>query len=717
MKSAVLIIGMVCLLLAAVHAAAQGVGQQRPSFSAHAATIEELVVRERAALGSSTAATAEQARAALKRIPGAIGFVEAEDFSDQFTQSIGDMLELTPGVFADTSAQRETRISIRGSGLSSGFERRGLSLYRDGVPITRASGSTEFQEVDPLSVAYAEVYKGANGGHYGGTSLGGAVNLVTPTGRTLPSGPALRIEGGSFGTLRGHLRQAWAGDVHDGYVGITGWRSAGYRDQSDVESVYGFANFGLQIGEGLETRFYLTALSDHFELAGSSSLQDALEDPRSAARPVTVGPFFPGGPVTVLDPGPVVDDWDRNLDVLRVANRTVLEFDRTTLEGGLWYARRELDHAITRFAGVIDQSEDEYGIFARATSDTQLFDRSLQTTIGLIANRGDNDARRWANEFGSRGILTQRSRQVSRNVQVYGQGQLQLTEQLSFVAALQFAQVQRENEARLNDVSGSERYTQWNPRLGLIHSFADDWQVFANVSRDFEPPSLADLTAGGVLDFTPLAAQKSWTVEVGSRGQRRRVAWDLAVYQSWIDGELIKFGLPGAFGFVSFTDNADDTVHRGIEIGMDWSLETTAMTERGLSLSWRHNWTVNDFSFDGDASFGDGRLAGVPRNVYVSELRLESSAGWYLGAQARWVPSGPWVDFANTVRAPGYDVYGLRAGWRFANAVTVFASVENLFDERYISNVATNADQSLQNGRLFTPGQGRSVYAGLSWNL
>lgn len=705
---------LAALFPSSVHA--QGVGQQRPAAGADE-TIEELVVRGSSEQRSPTSPSRAEARAAMRRIAGAVGFVEAEDFADQFTQSIGDMLELTPGVFADPSAQRETRISIRGSGLSSGFERRGLSLYRDGVPITRASGSTEFQEVDPLSIAYVEVYKGANGVRYGGTALGGAVNLVTPTGRTAQPGLGARFEGGSFGTRRGHARFAWAEDDHDGFVSISGLKTDGYREQSGVESVYAFGNVGFKLGDRAETRFYLTALSDNFELSGSLRLQDALDNPKAASRPVVIGPFFPGGPTTVLDPGPVADDWDRNLDVLRIANRTVVELERSLLEVGAWYSRRELDHAITRFAGVIDQAEDEFGGFARVTLDGSIGERALSTTLGVSAQTGANDARRWGNDFGSRAELRQESTQTSNLLQVYGNAELALSEGLDLVAGLHFGHARRKNEAILNDVSGSERYSQWSPRLGLIYTLADNVQVFANVSRDFEPPSLADLTAGGVLDFTPLEAQKSWTVELGTRGQRGPFAWDVAVYQSSIERELIKFGLPDAAGFVSFTDNAGDTRHRGIEFGLDWSLETEAMRSRGLALLWRHNWTFNDFSFDDDPDFGGNRLAGVPRHLYVSVLTLESSVGWYLGAEARWVPSGPWVDFANTVKAPGYDIYGLRAGWRFDNGLNVFASAENIFDKRYISNTGTNANQALQNAAIFTPGRGRAVFAGLSWNL
>ena len=246
-----------CLEVTAPPACAQGLGQFEVA--------EEILVTATRENGSLTAPSPRAAREALERIPGGIGFVEAESFLDEFAQSIGDALVFTPGVFADTSAQRENRISVRGSGLNSSFERRGITLLRDGIPITRASGSTEFQEVDPLAARYIEVYKGANGLRYGGSSLGGAINIVTPTGRTATAPRHGRLEGGSFETLRANAGFAHAGENGDVYATITGLHSDGFRDHSDVDSAYGFANLGYRFNQQLETRLYLTALSDNFK--------------------------------------------------------------------------------------------------------------------------------------------------------------------------------------------------------------------------------------------------------------------------------------------------------------------------------------------------------------------------------------------------------------------------------------------------------------------
>lgn len=688
-------------------ALAQGVGQRSDPV---------IVVTAATTTGTPTAPSVEEARQRLEQVPGGVGLVEDSVFAEDFAQSIGDVLSLTPGVFADTSAQRESRISIRGSGLNSGFERRGLTVLRDGVPISRASGATEFQEIDPLTIRYLEVFKGANGLQYGAASLGGAVNIVSPTGRTARSNLSARIEGGSFNTLRGNVSAAGVSGGTDYYIGLTGLRDDGFREHSDVRSLYGHGNIGFKLSENVETRFYVTALSDNFELNGSLRLADALANPRAAGRPVTVGPFRPGGPVTVLDPGPVADDWDRNLDVLRISNLTAITLgSASTLEIGGWYTRRKLDHAITRFAGIIDQKEDEFGVSLRALGEfTLLGDAVSRWTLGGSYARGDNRARRHRNLNGKRAGLTNESDQVSSNLTAFGQLDLGLTGRLTAIVGGQYVEVIRDVDAILAEVSGRGEYAQFSPRFGLLYALADNAQLYANVNRSFEPASLADLTSGGARPFAPLKEQRATTYEIGSRGQAGFIAWDVSLYRSEVENEFLDFGVPGTNGFVSFTDNADKTIHQGLELGLDVYVARDVLAARGQAFTLRGAYTFNDFRFDRDATYSDNQLAGVPRHLFVSEARFEQKDAWYVSANLRWVFDGPWADFANTERAPGYELVGLTAGVDVIPGVRLFGSVENLFDTVFISNVATNANQSLERAAIYTPGVGRAVYGGIT---
>ncbi len=704
MKRALLSATVLAATTATFHAPvfAQGIGQRQ----------DEIIVVANLQ-GTATAPTPEAARKELERVPGATGLVEDEGFADIFAQSIGDVLELTPGVFADTSAQRESRISVRGSGLNSSFERRGLTVLRDGVPISRASGATEFQEVDPLTIRYMEVFKGANGLRFGAASLGGAVNIVSPTGRTARSPIALRAEGGSFNTYRANASVAGkSGDI-DYWGGITGLTSNGYREHSDVRSLYGHANLGWKVSDNIETRFYITALSDNFELAGSLRLADALANPRAAGRPVTAGPFRPGGPVTVLDPGPVADDWDRNLDVYRVSNLTVIDLGSAVLEVGAWYSRRNLDHAITRFAGIIVQGEDEVGVSTRLSGSLPFLADQSRWQLGAIYASASNDAKTFVNDSGARGALRTRSDQDSNTLTIYGQADLGLTDAITLIAGGQYAKATRDVTALLNAVTGRGEYDQFNPRVGLLVDVAPDVQFFGNISRSFEAPSLADLTSGGAFPFAPLDPQRATVFEVGTRGQAGIISWDIALYRAELENEFLDLAVPGARGLVTVTANADRTVHQGLEFGLDLRPFKAALEANGQALRLSAAYTFNDFTFNNDAVYRNNQLAGVPRHVLIAEARFDQVDKFYLSTTLRWIPDGPWADYANTERAPGYETVQITAGVTLTKGIELFGSVENLFDTRFISNVTTNANQRLTNEAIYTPGQGRAFFGGL----
>lgn len=472
----------------------------------HAYLEEQRVVASKQ--GGLTAKSSQHAFEELRKTPGAIGLVNAESYLDNFVQSLGDTLVFIPGVFADTSAQRENRVSIRGSGLNATFERRGLTVLRDGVPVSRASGITEFQEIDPLSIDYIEIFKGANGLRYGAASLGGAINIVTPTGITRPPGVALRAEGGSFDTFRESISASVKRGGSDFYGAVTKLNSSGFRDHAAVDSVYGFANAGFTLSERAATRFYLTALKDDFELAGSLSLESALNDPSASPSEN------------------IEHDQDRNLDVFRFSNLTVFDFDTARVETSLRHTSRKLDHAITQFVGIIDQRETEYGVSTDVSGALRVGQKTLEWVVGGRYAKSDNRARvfDYVNVSSpDKGMLTSEDDQDASNNIAYGQVDVELSDRLRLIVGAQHVSKKRSNENLFHiageDDSGVLRYTNGSVRLGLLYSISNEIQLYTNLNQAYEPPGIADITSGGAQPFTQLQAQGSITFELGSRGK------------------------------------------------------------------------------------------------------------------------------------------------------------------------------------------------------
>ena len=134
--------------------------------------------------GALAVMSAQQALTEINNTPGGVAIVPAAAYRNStVANTIKDILDYVPGVFAQPKWGDDTRLSIRGSGLSRNFHLRGVQLYMDGIPINTADGYGDFQEIDPTAYKYVEVFKGANALQYGANSLGGAINFVTPTGR------------------------------------------------------------------------------------------------------------------------------------------------------------------------------------------------------------------------------------------------------------------------------------------------------------------------------------------------------------------------------------------------------------------------------------------------------------------------------------------------------------------------------------------------------
>src|SRR5690606_18476296 len=134
------------------------------------------------------------ARVDLALTPGGVEVVDAERYLTGRASTLADTFFLSAGVFAQPRfGSDEARLSIRGSGLQRTFHGRGIRVLQDGVPINLADGSFDMQVLEPTAAAYINVWRGGNALAYGSSTLGGAIDYISRTGRDSPGGLA-RVE-------------------------------------------------------------------------------------------------------------------------------------------------------------------------------------------------------------------------------------------------------------------------------------------------------------------------------------------------------------------------------------------------------------------------------------------------------------------------------------------------------------------------------------------
>ena len=90
------------------------------------------------------------------------------------------------------------------------------------------------------------------------------------------------------------------------------------------------------------------------------------------------------------------------------------------------------------------------------------------------------------------------------------------------------------------------------------------------------------------------------------------------------------------------TFNADETVHQGIEAGLDWTLPVEAFEG---SLLLRQTYAFSDFHFVGDARWGDNALPVVPRHQYRAELTWRHPSGFSLTPSRTVAKDTAWLRF------------------------------------------------------------------------
>ncbi len=632
----------------------------------------------------------EDARKIIERTPGAVEVVPDTAWRNGPAMTIKDTLDYVPGVFVQPKWGDDSRLSIRGSGLSRNFHLRSTQLYMDGIPINTADGYGDFQEIDPSAYRYIEVYRGANALRYGANSLGGAVNFVTPTGRDA-SLIAAGADIGSFDFHRAYLSSGMAAGPFDYFITVAGQEADGFRDHSDGESIRGSGNLGYRLAPNVETRFYLNANSVRQRIPGDVTRAIALSTPRTGAAINAT------------------NDWQRNIDTVRLANKTTLLFGPMTVDIGAFYVNRHLMHPIFQW---LDYRYDDYGGFGRLSDERQIAGHDNKFTLGLNIVNGRLDNRQFANGPGAvKGALLSASRDNSENYSLYAENAFSIVPGIALVLGGQYLYASRERNDRFladGDQSGKTTHSLFSPKAGLLWDIDPGWQAFANVSRGAEVPSFGESMAG--VPFTQIRPQRTTTFEIGSRGTREDYTWDVAVYRAQIKNELQC--LFSTFGNCNVT-NADRTVHQGLELGGGASLL------KGLAVGgdkpdrvwFQAAYAFNDFRFDGDRTFGDNELPGAPRHFLRAELLYKHPAGFHAGPNVEWVPEAYYVDSANTQKTQAYLLWGLRVGYDDGGAFSAYLEGRNLGDREYIStvsiiNVATAASP------LYSPGSGRAVYAG-----
>jgi len=724
-----------------------GVSHQALAQSAAPGTavvLEPIVVSAGAVEGSTLSQR-------LTVLPGGVALVEREEMAPSANLTASRALSMVPGVVVQDffGGNDQPRIQVRGSGLQQNPVERGILMLQDGLPLNRADGSYIVGFMNPNTAGALEVYRGYMANRLGANVLGGAVNMVSPTGSGQP-GIRLRAAGGSFGQTGASAEAGFQGDGYDVHLHGDFSRRDGFRVYNGSQRVNVGGNVGIELSDTVKTRLFFGYTDLGFDVAGPLPKAHLNADPGQVHRGPVVTPG-PSGPVATF-PGPNVvrDKPRREASQFLIGSRTTAEFDAHLIDVVLGYTYTDDMFRFPVSSGIRVTSGGDFTGVARyayqpdAAAALPLFEATAQYTVGSA------DRENYHNLDGAQGPMFGRSELDATSLSLNAGFNVPLGESFIVSPSIAYSHATRDNRDVFSSLtrptvaynpanpttrtpngavparsSSYERtYSGWSPSLGVSWRPDESQTLFGAVSRTFEPPTHDDLLAtvngtpnsgpgrsnpgNPLLDaeafHTPdLKAQTATTVEAGWRGSRGGYAWDATVYYSWVDNELLN--LRDVTGASLGAINAGKTSHLGVELGL-----TAQLTDQ---WSGRVAYTFQDFRFRDHAIYGDNRLAGAPRHVVNAVLQYDATENWMLQGAVRWLPARTPVDNANTLHANPYAVVDLRTQYRVNEHVSFFAEVTNVFDETYAASTLV-VDQARPDQAAFIPGDGRGFFLGVS---
>ncbi|MGD9599009.1 MAG: TonB-dependent receptor family protein [Steroidobacteraceae bacterium] len=638
--------------------------------------------------------TAERQQDALEAeravTPGAVTNLDGETLYERNVTQLSEMLRYVPGVYSESyNGNDDVFYSSRGSNLdATDYDKNGVKFLQDGLPVSAADGNNHNRALDPLGARYATFAHGANALAYGASTLGGAMDFISPTARNTRS--SVFLSGGSFGDWGGRATMGGVAGDFDGLVTAETRQRDGYRDHSSQDRKAVYANLGWAASDDVSTRLYANYVDFDTNLPRELSPAQYHADPEQARADAILG------------------DHGKEVQSLRFALKTtVAELAGGTLEVGASYERQELFHPIVStpfFSLLIDTTHKDAGAMVRYQRDAGSHGLLFGVNYGRSTVTGGN----FSNEGGQPGFLMWTSDDKASSLEVFALDRWKFAPDWTLVYGAQFTMADR-------NVSGFEAdYDEINPRLGVIRNLGEESEWYASVSRVYEAPTTFELTDDYNGGSTPLAAMNGTVVETGLRGAsaagETRLNWDVSIYYTALRDEILSRDDPDAPG-TSLSANIDKTTHAGIEALFGASI---ALGAGGHRIEPLISASYNAFTFDSDPAYGDNRLPSAPRYFARGEILYRNNSGFSAGPTFD-VIGAKYVDFSNTYRLGSYGLLGARAAYSTENW-EVFAEARNLLDRDYVATVLVKDVVSPTSEMLF-PGAPRSYYAGIRFQF
>lgn len=710
--------------------------------------------------GQDNTMTAGAVRADLDRAPAGqtATTIDRSQFDNRPSLSVSDVLRDSPGIsIKQGNGPRDFGISIRGSNARNGFGIRNLVIFEDGFPVTQPDGLSRSDLIDPHAYGAIDVIRGPSSALYGNYATGGALNFRTRPGGTI-DGVEYGVDGGSYGYLNNYLAAGKRIGNFEGSLFASDTRGDGYTGNSwfNTQTV----NFLGTLQATPDDRFTVKIINNDLSarLPIRSSLNQYYQNPfqQGCATGATAAPGC--STVTLFNNGfNATAGTDKETAVQAGLGRN----DRRTIVGGRW--EHDFDNATTwRNQFVFDDRNisqptgatsaigdfPSYNFMSDVTKRGEILGLESTAFFGAFYNTltASSDTRNvMPGGNATLGRITNNLYSETSNYGVRAREELRLTPSLLAIAGIGWEQTVLKGVNTSYSYSGpagvqnplkmtaaDSQFQNTAPELALLYTINSDWLLRGRIATGYGTPQVSNLfvSANGQSgNNTQLQPQRNLGYDLGFDWKPNTTLKVSATgFYEFFRDELVSQATPAGSPNTSYTFNAPRSEHRGIELAADWKFYPGWRFMAAYTyLDEVYTEYVENITNGAIFSFNRAgkKIPGISPHELTARIGYDEFAGPLAGlggfVELQWKDSF-YMDNANLLRAPGYELVNLNVHYKTELVSDTFRSlnllleVRNVFDRTYVAsanNIAnTVTGAGLQNPASVLANTTGSIYAG-----
>lgn len=655
-----------------------------------------------------------------RKISASPTIVTAEEIKEKNYKSVKEALQDIPSVNIINNTFG-SMIDLRGQGGLDGNSagaKANVQILLDGVAINSLETSMVSSPINTISidnVERIEVIPGGGSVIYGSGTSGGVINIITK------KGTGTRANAGySYTSFNGKKYDVSAGHTigkFDIDLSYSNNEAKGYRDDSKDDSEYFQGKVRYDINDNHNVEFKYNNYNASANILDSLTKEQLEQDRKMGDT---------DGFITKMDTDK--DDYtltyngklSSNLDINTIAfySKTDMLMDMPSESADTkWNFKDEKKGVKTKLKYSygnnnsiiwgIDYINNDGGRYGKVNVNNAMMSMNTKTDMDLnkdtIATFVMNTYK--YNDF----EFTQGIRYEKSDYEVTRTSATKITSSIPTM-----------NKETFSSQTFTKDEDNYAWELSGSYNYSDTGRTYLRYERGFTSPGPSLLTNkyGGSYYLNNLDSQTYNSFEIGMSDYKGFTAINLSLFYSLTDKEIYTYMSSGMTNSNILNYNLDKTERYGFEIKLEQYIDklTLSQTYQYINAEIKKG---KEKLFDGNGNVITGenlsgnKIAGVPEHRFTLGAKYDFTNNFNINGEVVY-NGNSYINNNNKYgKQNNYVVTNIRANYNMDNGLSLFAGINNLFDEEYCTSVSYSQSE----GYTYDPAAERNYYVGFRYSL